>query len=96
MFYIQNIQFLRILVVFVIDVLLYVVTVLPEICRSLLYLNPLTSVVEQTHDVLFWVKAQNLEMLSFYWLITLILDWVEFVWFQKTRKGLTDVLRNCH
>jgi len=70
----------------------YPATALPEAYRHLLYLNPLTPVIEQTRDVLFWGKNPDFVMLGFYWLITAIIAWLGFAWFQKTRKGFADVL----
>ena len=65
---------------------------LPEVYRPLLYINPLTPVVEQTRDVLFWGKAPDFAMLGIYLLATSIIAWLGFAWFQKTRKGFADVL----
>lgn len=70
----------------------YPATALPETYRHLLYLNPLTPVIELTRDVLFWGKAPNFTMLSLCWLATTIVAWLGFAWFQKTRKGFADVL----
>lgn len=70
----------------------YPATVFPEEYRYILYLNPLTTVVEQTRDVLFWGRSPNFLMLGVYWLVTLGLAWLGFAWFQKTRKGFADVL----
>lgn len=68
------------------------VTAFPEDYRYILYLNPLTTVVEQTRDVLFWGKTPNFLMLGIYWAVTLGISWLGFAWFQKTRKGFADVL----
>ena len=70
----------------------YPVTALSEDLRPLLYLNPLTPVIEQTRDILFWGKTPNLTLLGIYWLTTSIIAWLGFAWFQKTRKGFADVL----
>jgi len=70
----------------------YPVTALPEDYRHILYLNPLTTVVEQTRDVLFWGKTPDLFMLGIYCVVTLGIAWLGFAWFQKTRKGFADVL----
>lgn len=70
----------------------YPATALPESYRHLLYLNPLTPVIEQTRDVLFWGKSPDFAMLGIYWLVTVTIAWLGFVWFQKTRKGFADVL----
>jgi len=70
----------------------YPVTAFPEDYRYILYLNPLTTVVDQTRDVLFWGKTPDFLMLAIYWGVTLGIAWLCFAWFQKTRKGFADVL----
>ena len=70
----------------------YPATALPEAYRHLLYLNPLTPVIELARDVLFWGKPPEFSVLAGYWLITAIIAWLGFAWFQKTRKGFADVL----
>jgi len=70
----------------------YPATALPEDYRHILYLNPLTTVVEQTRDVLFWGKTPDLFMLGIYCVVTLGIASLGFAWFQKTRKGFADVL----
>jgi lipopolysaccharide transport system permease protein len=70
----------------------YPVTALPEDYRYLLYLNPLTPVVEMTRDVLYWGKIPDSIVLGIYWIAAAAIAWVGFAWFQKTRKGFADVL----
>jgi lipopolysaccharide transport system permease protein len=70
----------------------YPVTALPERYRGLLYINPMTPVIEQTRDVLYWGKAPDLFMLGIYLVVTALIAWLGFAWFQKTRKGFADVL----
>jgi lipopolysaccharide transport system permease protein len=70
----------------------YPATALPEDYRHLLYLNPLTPVVEQTRGVLYFGETPDFAMLAVYWLATFIIAWLGFAWFQKTRKGFADVL----
>lgn len=70
----------------------YPASAFPEEYRPLLYINPLTPVVEQARDVLFWGKAPNFAMLGIYLFATSIIAWLGFAWFQKTRKGFADVL----
>ena len=67
-------------------------TAMPEEYRHLLLLNPLTPAIEQARDVLFWGKVPDLTMLSVYLLISSLIAWLGFAWFQKTRKGFADVL----
>lgn len=70
----------------------YPATAFPESYRHLLFLNPLTPVIELSREVLYWGKAPNFEVLGIYWLSTSIIAWLGFAWFQKTRKGFADVL----
>ncbi len=70
----------------------YPATSLPEAYRHLLYLNPLTPIIEQTRTVLYFGKAPDFVMLAVYWAATFIIAWLGFAWFQKTRKGFADVL----
>ncbi len=70
----------------------YPVSSFPENYRYIIYLNPLTTVVECTRDVLFWGKMPDLQILGAFYAIALGISWLGFAWFQKTRKGFADVL----
>lgn len=70
----------------------YPVTALPENYRDLIYLNPLTTVIEQTRAVLYFGQVPEFGLLAIYWSASAIIAWLGFVWFQKTRKGFGDVL----
>ncbi len=70
----------------------YPASALPEAYRHILYLNPLTPVIEMTRDILYWGKPPDFTILSIYWLATGTIAWLGFAWFQKTRKGFADVL----
>jgi lipopolysaccharide transport system permease protein len=70
----------------------YPAEALPEGYRHLLYLNPITPVIEQTREVLFAGNMPDFSLLTIYLLITAITAWLGFAWFQKTRKGFADVL----
>ena len=70
----------------------YPATALPETYRFLLYLNPLTPVIEQTRGVLYWGHQPHSYLLAIYWGVTMLIAWLGFAWFQKTRKGFADVL----
>lgn len=70
----------------------YPVEALPDQYRLFMNLNPLTFVVEQVRDVMIFGRPLN----GFSWLTQLLLSalvaWLGFAWFQKTRKGFADVL----
>jgi len=70
----------------------YPTTALPPAYRTLLYLNPLTLIVECARDFLFWGRVPNIGLLGMYWLLALVFAWMGFAWFQKTRKGFADVI----
>lgn len=64
----------------------------PPPYRELLYLNPLTVVVEASQNVLIWGKPPVWSHLAIYALASCLFAWAAFVWFQRTRKGFADVL----
>lgn len=70
----------------------YPASALPENFRIVLYLNPLTPAIELSRDVLFWGKVPDFVMLGIYAFGSVVITWIGFLWFQKTRKGFADVL----
>lgn len=70
----------------------YPATALPEEFRKWLYLNPLTPIIEQARDVLYWGRSPDFAILGIYALASTAIAWLGFVWFQKTRKGFADVI----
>lgn len=70
----------------------YPASALSEAYRHIIYLNPLTPVIEMTRDILYWGKVPDFYMLTLYLLISSAIACLGFVWFQKTRKAFADVL----
>lgn len=70
----------------------YPLSALPAQYRPVLFLNPLTLAIEQARNVLIWGKVPDLSVFTVYLGISMLLAWLGFVWFQKTRKGFADVL----
>ena len=70
----------------------YPITSLPENFRPLIMLNPLTFIIEQARTVLIWGQYPDFAGLTIYTAIALIIMWLGYFWFQKTRKGFADVL----
>jgi lipopolysaccharide transport system permease protein len=60
--------------------------------RHLLYLNPLTVIVEASRDVLVWGHSPRWDLLGLYALAAFIFAWASFVWFERARRGFADVL----
>jgi lipopolysaccharide transport system permease protein len=70
----------------------YPLSKLPEKFQTLLLLNPLTFMIEQTRQVLVWGNAPSWGGLFIYSICAGLIAWFGFVWFQKTRGGFADVL----
>jgi lipopolysaccharide transport system permease protein len=67
-------------------------TALPEGLRAYLFLNPLTFIIEQARGVLIWGIPPDWSGLAIYTLVSVMVAWAGYFWFQKTRKGFADVL----
>lgn len=65
---------------------------LPEPYQTMIYLNPLTFIIEQARDVLMWGNMPNWSGLVVAYIVSILVAWAGFAWFQKTRKGFADVL----
>jgi homopolymeric O-antigen transport system permease protein len=65
---------------------------LPEQYRYLIFINPLTPIIEQTRDVLYWGQGPDFIVVGMYLVAAAVTAWLGFAWFQKTRKGFADVL----
>lgn len=70
----------------------YPVTALPEAYQGYLMMNPLTPVIEQARVVMFSGHLPDFAQLARHGLASLLVFWLGFAWFQKTRKGFADVL----
>ncbi len=70
----------------------YPLSALPEAYRPLLYLNPLTFIVEQGRGVLIWGNMPDWTGLGVYLIISILVAWLGFAWFQLTRRGFADVI----
>jgi lipopolysaccharide transport system permease protein len=70
----------------------YPVTAVPEQFRPWLMANPLTLIIEQAREVLVWGHLPEWSGLGIYTLAATAVAWAGYAWFQKTRKGIADVL----
>ena len=70
----------------------YPVEAIPEKYRHLVLINPLASTIGQTREVLFYGLQPHWLHLAIYTAISLVIAWLGFAWFQKTRKGFADVI----
>lgn len=70
----------------------YPITALPEQYQVFLNFNPLSPFIEATRNVLVWGKTLTWMTWLVQLLVSAVIAWLGFVWFQKTRKGFADVL----
>ncbi|TIC78505.1 ABC transporter permease [Crenobacter intestini] len=70
----------------------YPASALPEAYQHILYLNPMTAVIEMVRDLIYWGVMPDWTLLSIYFVAMVLVAWGGFAWFQKTRKGFADVL----
>ena len=68
------------------------VIAMPLKYRPWLMANPLTFIIEQAREVLVWGRMPDWIGLGIYMLIAIVIGWLGFALFQKTRKGFADVL----
>lgn len=70
----------------------YPITALPEHIRPWLMLNPLTFPIVQAREVIIFGHLPDWSGLSLYTALSIFTAWVGYTWFQKTRKGFSNVL----
>lgn len=70
----------------------YPLQAIPLEYQPFMQFNPLTHVVEQARDVLIAGEVPGLHEMIASWGIGLLVLWLGFAWFQKTRTGFADVL----
>ena len=70
----------------------YPMSAVPDVFHPLMNANPLTFIIEQTRDILILGRMPNWWGLAIYSLAAALVLWGGYFWFQKTRKGFSDVL----
>jgi len=70
----------------------YPSTNLPTEYQYWINFNPITIPIEATREVILFGQLPNWSALGIYTLISLFIAWFGFFWFQKTRKGFSDVI----
>ena len=86
----QIVSFLTTITLFATPIF-YPMDAVPAPYRPLIYLNPLTFTVEQARAVTLFGNTPNLYGLGFYSLLSIVVVWAGFAWFQKSRSGFADV-----
>ena len=65
---------------------------LPQEFQFVVRLNPLTFIIEQTRGMLILGHVPDWTGLGIYTVVSMLVAWAGYAWFQKTRKGFADVL----
>jgi lipopolysaccharide transport system permease protein len=71
--------------------LFYPLDIIKEPVRRLLYLNPLTVILEQVRAVLFWGDKPNWVVWSVYFVVSWLVAWMGLAWFRSAQTGFADV-----
>ena len=67
-------------------------SILPENFRLLVSMSPITPAIVQFREVLFFGTYPTIFSFGIYLLISIVIAWLGFAWFQKTRNGFADVI----
>lgn len=70
----------------------YPITAVPERFRAVIHLNPLTGILEQARDLLFWGRIPSVQEWGLATLAGFLCAWLGYAWFAKTRRGFADVV----
>ncbi|MED4730175.1 ABC transporter permease [Aneurinibacillus migulanus] len=79
-------------VLFFITPIFYPISAVPEFFREFMYINPLTTIVENFRKVVIWGQMPDWNGFILVTIISYIVMVLGFSWFVKTRKGFADVL----
>lgn len=70
----------------------YAVNSLPENLQTLIFLNPLSFIVENSRRVLIYGQLPDFAGLAVYSLIAMVVAWLGYHFFRKVRPGFADVI----
>lgn len=70
----------------------YPIEAIPSNLQSVILLNPLSFIVEQGRGILVFGNSPNFLGLFIYFVVALVVAYVGYFWFMKTKKGFADVL----
>ncbi|MPN40936.1 hypothetical protein SDC9_188476 [bioreactor metagenome] len=72
--------------------IIYPLTAIPEKYRSILQLNPLCWVVEQTRLLFIYGEQPNYLFCLVLFVVSVMIFQIGLFWFMNTKKGFADVL----
>jgi len=65
---------------------------LPQKYKVLMWISPLTFIIEQGRNVLIWGALPDWSGWTIYCVVSVLVAWLGFWWFQRTRRGFADVV----
>jgi lipopolysaccharide transport system permease protein len=68
------------------------ISALPQQYQVWLRLNPLAFIIEQSRKTLIFGQLPDFSLWGIMLSVGMLIAWIGFAWFQKTRKGFADVL----
>ncbi|KTD12107.1 ABC transporter of LPS O-antigen, Wzm [Legionella gratiana] len=86
------------MMVFILQVIMYLspvfysISMLPELFQKILFLNPLTCIIEQARSLVIFGKLPQWESLGIFFIVSVCIAYIGFLGFQKTKDGFADVL----
>jgi lipopolysaccharide transport system permease protein len=79
-------------VLFFMSAIFYPISAVPETLQPIMYLNPLTSIVESFRQTLIWNQPLNWGPWLIITLISGVITVLGYTWFMKTKGGFADVI----
>jgi lipopolysaccharide transport system permease protein len=70
----------------------YSISMLPETFQKILFINPLTFIIEQARSLVIFGNLPQWISIGIYFLISIFIAYLGFLGFQKTKDGFADVL----
>jgi lipopolysaccharide transport system permease protein len=70
----------------------YPLSSLPEKYQYLMKFNPLAYIIEESRNTLIFGRIPDFSQWAIYMIIGIIVAWLGFAWFQRTRGGFADVI----
>ena len=70
----------------------YPASMVPERLRTVLGINPLTSILDNFRRVLLWNEYPDWTLWGIWTAVTLLLALLGYLWFMRTKDGFTDIM----
>ena len=79
-------------VLFFLTPIFYSLSAVPQAARSLIYLNPLTSIIENVRSILLWGTLPDWQDIITSIILSVTMMLLGYAWFMKTKKAFSDVI----